>query len=70
MKLHKSITPDRVVALVEEYSQTLSNPGICIACGARADGVDPDARGDETALPCDACGEPCVYGAEELLFYV
>jgi predicted RNA-binding Zn-ribbon protein involved in translation (DUF1610 family) len=37
--------------------------GICIACGAEQEGVEPDAR----KYKCDDCGEPKVYGAEELL---
>jgi hypothetical protein len=40
--------------------------GFCIACGAMADGVEPDARKYE----CDSCGKPKVYGAEELLMMV
>jgi hypothetical protein len=42
---------------------SLDNPGICIACGADADGCEPDAR----KYKCEACGERAVYGAEELL---
>lgn len=37
--------------------------GFCIACGALADGVEPDAR----RYKCDECGAQKVYGAEELL---
>lgn len=37
--------------------------GRCVACGATADGVEPDAR----CYACDACGEPQVFGVEELL---
>lgn len=37
--------------------------GFCIACGAEAHGVEPDARKYE----CESCGKPKVYGAEELL---
>ena len=35
----------------------------CLECGDESDGVEPDARGYE----CDACGEPAVYGVDELL---
>jgi hypothetical protein len=38
--------------------------GFCIACGAQADGCEPDARQYE----CESCGAMKVYGAEELLF--
>lgn len=39
------------------------NFGFCTACGAKAHGVEPDARG----YTCESCGAPKVYGAEELL---
>lgn len=65
MKLHPSITFDRVFAAVERGKLTLDDPGICIACGLDHDGVEPDAR----KLPCFSCGESAVYGAWELLFH-
>ncbi len=37
--------------------------GLCIACGAEACQVEPDAR----CLPCDSCDERAVYGAEEIV---
>ena len=37
--------------------------GFCLACGQEAQGVEPDAR----RYHCESCGEPKVYGAEELL---
>jgi hypothetical protein len=37
--------------------------GICLACGERAYGVEPDARGYD----CEECGQPRVYGLEEAL---
>jgi hypothetical protein len=40
--------------------------GFCLACGAEAYNVEPDARG----YKCESCGEHKVYGAEELLFMV
>jgi hypothetical protein len=40
--------------------------GFCLACGAEASGVEPDARN----YVCEACDEPQVFGAEELLFMV
>ena len=66
MKLHESITAERVCDIVEESYSTLSSPGICVRCGEETDGVEPDAR----RYKCAACGHPEVYGAEELLFYV
>ncbi len=37
--------------------------GFCLACGAEAYGVEPDARKYE----CEACGADKVYGAQEIL---
>lgn len=36
--------------------------GFCLACGNEADGVEPDAR----KYVCECCGQPKVYGLEEL----
>ena len=51
----KTLSLDKIVEAV----QADDNLGLCVKCG----GVEPDARGYE----CDDCGEPTVYGAEELL---
>lgn len=37
--------------------------GYCLACGAEAYGVEPDAR----RYRCEDCDAPKVYGASELL---
>lgn len=66
MDLHPSITEARVLAACERRMTSLDNPGFCIACGAEAEGVEPDAR----EYDCEACGEPGVYGCDELLFEV
>lgn len=63
MRLHPTITPDRIVDAVKRHRHTLDDPGFCAACGADAEGVEPDAR----RYRCDQCGELAVYGAEELL---
>jgi len=63
MKIHPSITPERVEGAVEREQRSLDNPGFCVICGGDADGVEPDARRYE----CESCGEPGVYGASELL---
>lgn len=63
MSIHPSITAERIAAACERRNTTLDNPGFCIACGADADGCEPDAREYE----CEECGENKVYGAEELL---
>jgi len=59
---------DVVMAAAEEDERLeLSyGTGFCIACGAEAYGVEPDARKYE----CDECGENKVYGAMELLLMV
>ena len=64
MKLHKSITKSRIAKAVREEMFGTANPGFCIACGADADGCEPDAR----EYTCEECGEAKVYGAAELLF--
>jgi len=37
--------------------------GACIACGEYRECCEPDAR----AYECECCGEPTVYGPDELL---
>jgi hypothetical protein len=66
MKMHPSITVERVANAVERRMLTLDNPGFCIACGAEAMGCEPDAR----RLQCESCGERRVFGADELLSYM
>lgn len=66
MKMHPSITTDRVIDAVKREMSSLDNPGFCIACGEDADGVEPDAR----QYICEFCEEPAVYGAQELLLHL
>jgi hypothetical protein len=40
--------------------------GFCTACGAEQGGCEPDAK----KCICESCGQPAVYGAEELLFMI
>ena len=63
MKIHKSITVDRIMAAVEDAMTSLENPGFCTACGQDAYGCEPDAR----EYVCEFCEAPAVYGAEELM---
>ena len=63
-QLHHTITP----AVILDHAQRSildsdRETGICVACGGRYITSDPDAEGD----PCDFCGKPAVYGAEQLL---
>jgi hypothetical protein len=59
MKIHSSITLDRIVEMVEDDD----NRGICVYCGEDDYRVEPDASKYE----CEACGKNGVYGAAELL---
>ena len=63
MKIHPSITEDRILEACERRMTSLDDPGFCLACGNEQGGCEPDAR----AYECEACGEHAVYGAEELL---
>ena len=49
--------------MIMDAAQAGDGTGFCIACGAQADGVEPDAR----HYVCEACGAAKVFGAEELL---
>lgn len=62
MKVHKSITLGKLMAACERRMRTLDNPGFCVACGHEQDGCEPDARN----YTCESCGQPKVFGAEEL----
>ena len=55
-----NVTLDQVLQAVESDD----NLGFCLACGAEAYAVEPDAQG----YTCETCGAPQVYGAQELLF--
>jgi hypothetical protein len=64
--IHPSLTADRVGEAVERELTSLDNPGFCLACGAEADGCEPDAQ----QYVCESCGEPAVYGAAEILIAI
>ena len=51
---------DAVIAAAQNEEEYI---GFCIACGAEAYDVEPDARKYE----CDECGKEKVYGAQEIL---
>lgn len=57
-----TVNIERILELVEDDSNT----GVCLACGAEHDGIEPDAR----RYVCEECGARRVYGAEELLLMV
>lgn len=48
----------------EEFNERdYANEGFCIACGAEASGVEPDARN----YKCEECYASQVFGIQELL---
>jgi hypothetical protein len=49
-----------VITELELYGE--ESLGFCLGCGTTAHGVEPDAR----RYDCESCGEPEVYGLEEL----
>jgi hypothetical protein len=63
MKIHESITQERVLEAVEQGMFDLENPGFCLACGEDASYIEPDAEN----YPCEICGENQVFGAEEVM---
>lgn len=63
MAIHPSITAERVCEAVNRHNTSLDDAGFCTACGAEAQGVEPDAEDYE----CESCGEPAVQGADKLL---
>jgi len=58
----KRVTTKQLV----EACQSGDSIGFCIGCGAEVYGVEPDA----CKYTCEVCGQPKVYGAEELLMYI
>jgi hypothetical protein len=66
MRIHESITIERVLPAAEESMFDVGNAGFCLACGADANGCEPDARNYE----CACCGEKQVFGAEEVLIMI
>lgn len=63
-KTKTGLTQYRPVLDAEELDDVMSDgsAGFCLACGAEAYGVEPDAR----KYTCDDCRAPKVYGMEEL----
>jgi hypothetical protein len=63
MKVHESVTLERVLEAAQRHNISLDDPGFCIECGHEQEGCEPDARD----ISCENCGESKVYGAEELV---
>lgn len=47
----------------EFHCMNENSEGLCVACGEIASGVEPDAERYE----CEGCGDPFVWGVEQLL---
>ena len=62
--IHPSITLDKLDRAIYARNTSLDNPGYCIACGARSNECEPDAR----ALTCRRCKKDTVYAPEELVY--
>lgn len=66
MTLHPSLTLTRIERAVRRSMRDDSYPGFCTSCGRKAkQPCEPDAAGYPCLYP--SCGQPTVYGAEELL---
>lgn len=66
MKMHKSITMEKLMDACNRRMSSLDNPGFCVACGNEQEGCEPDAR----KYQCEGCGEYKVYGSDELLMMI
>lgn len=57
----------KTIGMTEDYyrgrTMGLDCPGVCLACGAEADGCEPDACN----YVCEACEEAQVFGLDEAL---
>lgn len=63
MKIHKSVTVDRITEVAKKSMFGTEDNGICISCGEDAYGVEPDAE----KYTCETCGKNTVFGGEQLL---
>ena len=59
----KKLNHSEIRERATEMCEGERNMGICLACGADAWGVEPDAR----KYKCEECGELKVYGGEEIV---
>ena len=63
MKIHESVTLDRITDAVKSQMFGLENPGFCLSCGADHDSCEPDACN----YKCYECEKSQVFGASEVL---
>jgi hypothetical protein len=66
MKIHPSITYEKVAEAAQRQIFGTDNPGFCLSCGEEQDGCEPDAQNYE----CESCGESEVFEAEFILFSI
>ncbi len=66
MRVHASITFERLEAACEASMFGTEDDGFCVACGEDAMGVEPDAE----KYQCESCDARAVYGAEQLMLLV
>jgi hypothetical protein len=62
-KWHKSLSNAVIIDACRRRMYDLDDPGLCLACGNEQGGCEGDAR----RIVCESCGQPQVYGSEELL---
>ena len=62
MRVHATITSDRIKEACIRRETSRDRPGLCIECGAEQDDCEPD----DMNLECRTCGESGVYGSDEL----
>ncbi len=66
MEIRRNPTTGKIIPrrfTIEQIEEADSDMGgFCVACGAEAYGVEPDAR----AYRCDVCENRTVYGAAEI----
>jgi hypothetical protein len=64
--MHPSLTLSRIVGAVKRSMRDDTYPGFCTTCGRKAkQSCEPDAQGFVCRFT--TCGQPTVYGAEQLL---
>jgi hypothetical protein len=66
MKMHNSITPERILGAVKSSMFDNEHIGFCVACGEEFTNIEPDLREGI----CKICKQPKVFGAESILPYL
>jgi hypothetical protein len=66
IKLHESLTEERIGDAVIERGKWHNNPGFCIRCGHEHEDIDCFA----SEYKCESCVGPFVYGLDVLYFKI